>query len=353
MRARLAHRLIRVGGAQDPRRQRDRGAGQPARVARSRRAARGAAPRSRRAARAPRTGWSMRSVRYGCMRTRSHSPAAERSALVPDRVRDAEPAEVVDQPGAPERARLGRRQPELGAGGRGEVADRPRVPQRVRRLQVDEVGDRQQGRVEAARPRRRPRAPARPRSPRPRCATESRPPRSSSACAAEQRRERRVELLAARARCASAFGRVDAPDAVRDLDELRQLSDARRDRHTVALEPPGPTVAVPLLVAAAERLLHRVGQLELARRAVARGRAWCAIMSVNVAVAGERELEPDPEAVQRRVARRRAAASPRPRRAGSPARSRTCPTSARCRRRTTSPARSASEWQPTFTSSAV
>ena len=75
VRPRLAHRLVGVGRAEDPRaaarsrRPRAR-AGTP-----SRRAARGAAPRSRRAARAAGDCWSMRSVRYGCSRTRSHSPA--------------------------------------------------------------------------------------------------------------------------------------------------------------------------------------------------------------------------------------------------------------------------------------
>ena len=73
---------------------------------------------------------------------------AERPRLVPDRVRDPEPAEVVHEPGPPQRANLRLGQPELGAGGRGEVGHRAGVPERVRGLEVDEVRDRRQRGVE-------------------------------------------------------------------------------------------------------------------------------------------------------------------------------------------------------------
>ena len=75
---------------------------------------------------------------------------SERPALVPDRVRDAEPAEVVHEAGAPERDDLGIAQPELRPGLGGELRDGARMAERVRRFQVDEVGDRQQRGVELA-----------------------------------------------------------------------------------------------------------------------------------------------------------------------------------------------------------
>ena len=56
VRPRLAHRLVRVGRAEDACRREIAGAREPTRIARSRRAARGAARRPRRAARARRTG---------------------------------------------------------------------------------------------------------------------------------------------------------------------------------------------------------------------------------------------------------------------------------------------------------
>ena len=56
------------------------------------------------------------------------SPAVERPALVPDRVRDAEPAEVVDEPGpAHERRRPPSEQPEVARRRAGEVGDAARV----------------------------------------------------------------------------------------------------------------------------------------------------------------------------------------------------------------------------------
>ena len=83
----------------------------------------------------------------------------------------------------------------------------------------------------------------------------------------------------------------------------------------VALELARPAAPVPLLVGAAERLEHLVGQSELlAERA--RERGVLGDHAVDLAVAGERELEPDAKAVQRRVAGARAAAARPPRPAG-------------------------------------
>ena len=72
----------------------------------------------------------------------------ERPGLVPDRVRDPEPAEVVRETGAAQQLDVGLREPKLRAGNGGKIRDRVRVAERVRRFEVDEVGDREQRRVE-------------------------------------------------------------------------------------------------------------------------------------------------------------------------------------------------------------
>ena len=75
VRARLAHRLIRVHCPEDARRPGDRTAREALRVARSVQPLAVLDGDRGRAARAPSDCCSIRSVRYGCSRTRSHSPA--------------------------------------------------------------------------------------------------------------------------------------------------------------------------------------------------------------------------------------------------------------------------------------
>ena len=128
------------------------------------------------------------------MRTRSHSPRSERSRLVPDRVRHAEPPEAVDEAGAAQRAHLVRRRARAGAPASAASSATAREwPERVGRLEVDEVGDRQQRRVELAadEPHAEGRLGVDHGVPRPRS---SRPSKISSASRAEQRGQRRVEL---------------------------------------------------------------------------------------------------------------------------------------------------------------
>jgi hypothetical protein len=72
----------------------------------------------------------------------------QRPLLVPDAVRDAQTAEVVDEGGAPQEDGLALLEPEAARGLGGQVGDASRVPRRVRRLQVGEVGDRLERRVE-------------------------------------------------------------------------------------------------------------------------------------------------------------------------------------------------------------
>ena len=236
-------------------------------------------------------------MRYGCSRTRSHSPGAERPALVPDRVRDAEPAEVVHEPGAAHR-RLELGQPVLDGRARRELGDGVRVTEHVRRLQVDEVRDREQRGVEA---------PALERDGEYRLGLDHGVPRHDRVEPVEQRgrlgvdevAEGRVELAAApfpheRPRA------LDAADAVRDLDELAELREPRCERDRLAAELPGPALPVPHLVGRAERVQHVVGQLELlAERAGHRGVVIDHV--AHLAVAREQEVEPDPEAVERRA----------------------------------------------------
>ena len=110
----------------------------------------------------------MRSVRYGCSRTRSHSPAPSGPRLsqiafeTPSRPKSCtSPARRSVRTSASDR-------PKLRAGRGGEVGHRAGVAEAVRRLQIDEVRDRQQRGVEPLRARARRRAPARRRSPPPR-----------------------------------------------------------------------------------------------------------------------------------------------------------------------------------------
>jgi hypothetical protein len=62
----------------------------------------------------------------------------------------------------------------------------------------------------------------------------------------------RVELTAAALPRDRRRG-LDPAGAVRHLDELRQMGDARRDRDGIALELTGPSAAVPHLVRGGER----------------------------------------------------------------------------------------------------
>ena len=236
---------------------------------------------------------------------------AERPALVPDRVRDTEPPEVVHQPGPPQRSVIvvgsrpscaARRCRELGDG-------RASVAERVRRLEVDEVGDRAQRRVELARRRARRRAPARRRSPRPRSRTASSPPKISLGVGAQQlgRAPDRTALPPRRS-ASAATPRRPHRSGGRPRRTRRAGRSATRSGRPRPLELPRPAPPVPLLVRRRRApSQHRRGQPELLRQASGPARVLGDHV-VDVAVARERELEPDPEPVQRRAARRRAAA---------------------------------------------
>ena len=97
--------------------------------------------------------------------------------------------------------------------------------------------------------------------------TASRPGEDQLRLVAHELGERGVELLAAPARVPASLRRLDAADAVRDLDELRELREPRGERHSVAAELARPAAPVPLLVGGAERLEHRRPAARAARRA--------------------------------------------------------------------------------------
>jgi hypothetical protein len=118
---------------------------------------------------------------------------------------------------------------------------------------------------------------------------------------AQQRGQRRVELPA-RPPAGQRGGPGHAADPVRHLHELRELGDPGRDRDRAGLQRARPAAPVPLLVRSADALAHRARQLELlgqrpGQPGVLRDHP------VQLAMPGEGELEPDPEPVQRRVAR--------------------------------------------------
>ena len=154
------------------------------------------------------------------------------------------------RPGPAQRASLVAGAARAGGRPRGEICHGAGVPERVRRLQVDEVAT-----PASAASNWSPRQHARPARARPsmtasQVAAVSRPPRISSASRAQQRGQRRVELRAAHACAPASVAASVPPDAVRDLDELGQLRDPRRDRDTVARQLPRPALPVPLLVGA-------------------------------------------------------------------------------------------------------
>ena len=170
-------------------------------------------------------------------------------------------------------------EPEPRAGRGGEVGDRARVAERVRRLEVDEVRDRRQRRVELARRRARRRAPARRRSPRPRCRRASRPPRIVVGVGAQQR---------ARAPGSNCLPRALAGERRRRRRRRRRGGRPRRTPRAARSAPRSgsprprarpasrgrPTARRPRRARRAPRRAARA-----ARPARAPARAWWAIMS--------------------------------------------------------------------------
>ena len=191
------------------------------------------------------------------------------------------------------------RHPELRPGLGSEIGDRAGMAEGVRRLQVDEVRDREQRRVEPLRgehDRER------------RLGLDHRIPRRDRVKAREDHvrlrahelRQLGVKLLAG-ALSGEFLRRVNSPDPVRDLDELRQLREPRRDRYRLAFELARPPAPVPLLVCPAESRRAPRRQPQLLTQGP-RDRGVMGDHVIHLAVARERELEPDTESMKRWVA---------------------------------------------------
>ena len=146
----LTHRGVRVGRPEHPGRPGDRAAGQAARVPAAVQPLTDlhcdlAERRQRR-----------RLVQHALGQVRVQPDPfplarAQRPGPVPDRVRHAQPAEPVYEPGSAQREHLLERQPEAPAGFFGQFRHRGRMPQGERRLQVHEVRDGRQRPVELVR----------------------------------------------------------------------------------------------------------------------------------------------------------------------------------------------------------
>jgi hypothetical protein len=89
---------------------------------------------------------------------------------------------------------------------------------------------------------------------------------------------------------------------LRDLDELRELSDPRRFRNGLAASGTGPALAVPLLVRRTDRFAYAVGHPKLFDER-ARDRRVMLDHPVDVPVTAHRELDPYPEPPDQRMAR--------------------------------------------------
>ena len=204
------------------------------------------------------------------------------------------------QAGADEGVDLGGRQPQDTAGVPGELRHRAGVSQCVGRLEVDEVRDGTQGGVDVVPVE----SPEQRRFP-----GDDRVPGRDRVDLAEQpigvvhqgAHQCRIEL-AAGALAGQGNGRIDAADAMRHLDVLGELADARGERDLLAGQVAGPAFPVPALVGRRDGLLRRVVETELLGQS-ASGRGMALDHVVDLAVAAEGELQADAEAVQRRIAR--------------------------------------------------
>ena len=222
----------------------------------------------------------MRSVRYGCIRTRSHSPAPSGPRLsqiafeTPSR-----PKSCTSPRGAASASPLAaaRAAPAASAA---SSATALRVAERVRRLQVDEVRDREQRRVELL---------ARQRDGERRLGVDHGVPRadarrgrrgSSSASRTRSRDERRVELAGRRA-CARA---PSPPRRRRPGARPRRTRASCASRAATGIASPCELARPALARPTARRPRRRasstvVGQLELLGRACRAIAAWWSIMS--------------------------------------------------------------------------
>ena len=197
----------------------------------------------------------------GQIRVQPHAlplAGAERPALVPDRVRDPEPAKVVHQPGATERPQLRFGDAELRAGRRW----RARPPRdECPRLYGDFRSTKLATASSAASNRSHESTTASAGSDSitaSQVSRSSRPSKIRSPSAQISICQLGVEL-AVPALAGETLRRLDPASAVRDLDELRQLRDAGREWDVLALQLARPPSPVPGLVRRTERVEHLHG----------------------------------------------------------------------------------------------
>ena len=184
----------------------------------------------------------------------------ENAGLRPDQVRDAQPSHVVQMRRAPEGRHLVGGDPDRPGRRRGDLGHAARVPQQERALQVGEVADRRDGRVEGLAVQH---VVAIGR------ALQSGGPRGGSVRDVEQRfrigRERIDDLgieLPAAALSGHADRRLCSAEAVVHLGGVCELGDPHRERDRIAGEAPGEPVAVVPLEGRGHGLLHRVREAE-------------------------------------------------------------------------------------------
>ena len=251
----------------------------------------------------------MRSVRYGCIRTRSHSPAPSGPRLsqiafeTPSRPRSCtRPARRSVRTSS-----VGEPEPRAAASA-ASSRDRPRVAERVRRLQIDEVRDRQQRRVEPL---------AREHDGERRLGVDHRVPgldrvearEDHLGLGAHQLGQRGIELLAGarRARAPSP------PRRRRRGARPRRTPPAARAATAIGTSSPSSSPGQPrpshgsYAAPSASSTGSGSPSCSPSVRAIA---AWWAIMSSTSRWPESANSSADAEAVQRRVARSRAAASP-------------------------------------------
>ena len=298
VRTRLAHRPVRVDGSEDSCLSRDRRARETLRVARAVESLT-VLDGDLRERRERRRLMEHPLGQIGVQSDPLPLADAQRARLVPDRVRHAESPEIVHEPGSAQHLRFVLSQPELCRRRGRELCDRAGVAERVRRLEIDEVRDREQRLVESS---------VGERDAQGGLGVDHRVPRLAGIEVAEDpfrigaqdRRQLRIELqtgapLGQLDRC------TDAAQPVRHLDELRELRQPSGDRDAIPGEAARPALAVPGFVRGADRLLHGFGKAEpLGQRT--RDHRVALDHPVEVATARGGELEPHAEAVQRRVA---------------------------------------------------
>ena len=202
------------------------------------------------------------------------------------------------QPGAAEDQDVGVGQAQHPSGLGGQRGHGRGVPQRVGRLEIDEVGECGQGILDLVSLDRVPQLGFRSDDRVPGTDLVE-PTEDLRGVPAEELRELGVELPTGTvAREGDSASHTAEP--VRHLDVLRQLTDPRRLRDQLALQPAGPAASVPAFVRRNDRTLHLGAEPEPGREATSQVGVPLD-HRVDLAMAAEGERQPDAKPVQGRV----------------------------------------------------